>query len=122
MTRGLVLCSFLALVGCTEHGKGGGTLALCGNGMVDEDEVCDDGNDVNGDGCSEQCTIEACGNAILDVGEVCDDGNNLAGDGCSPNCMSTEVCGNLILDPGEVCDDGNNPTNDECPADCGLGG
>jgi cysteine-rich repeat protein len=32
----------------------------CGNGILDEGEQCDDGNRVNGDGCSAECEIE-CG-------------------------------------------------------------
>ena len=30
----------------------------CGNGVVDLGEQCDDGNGVNGDGCSSACRIE----------------------------------------------------------------
>jgi cysteine-rich repeat protein len=125
MTRRAVarLLSLVALTiaGCTEHGRGG-TALLCGNGAVDEDEMCDDGNDVSGDGCSAECRIEACGNGILDreAGEVCDDGNHAAGDGCSPDCHSTEVCGNAILDPGEQCDDGNQSDADACDTSCHL--
>ena len=32
--------------------------SACGNGVVDAGEQCDDGNLVNGDGCSSTCTIE----------------------------------------------------------------
>src|SRR5262249_12397365 len=76
----------------------------CGNAIVDPGESCDDGNILDGDGCSHDCQAEACGNAKLDSGEQCDDGNQTAGDGCSPMC-TTEVCGNGIVDFGEVCDD-----------------
>jgi len=31
---------------------------VCGDSMVTGDEVCDDGNVVNGDGCSSTCTLE----------------------------------------------------------------
>jgi len=34
------------------------TLPFCGDGKVDEGEQCDDGNNLNGDGCSATCTIE----------------------------------------------------------------
>ena len=80
----------------------------CGDGTVNGDEVCDDGNDEDGDGCSSKCKIEigwncrkgsdsksicteiACGNGKVepDLGESCDDGNRNSGDGCSANCHS----------------------------------
>ena len=36
----------------------------CGNGNVQLDlhEQCDDGNKLDGDGCSHQCKLEKCGN------------------------------------------------------------
>jgi len=33
-------------------------ISRCGNGTIDEDEQCDDGNIVSGDGCSAACLIE----------------------------------------------------------------
>ena len=30
-------------------------VAFCGNGFVDQGEVCDDGNQDSGDGCSSDC-------------------------------------------------------------------
>ena len=33
-----------------------GPEPLCGNGDLDEDEICDDGNMVDGDGCNADCT------------------------------------------------------------------
>ena len=38
----------------TSTDTGGGDL--CGNGMLDDGEVCDDGNEVGGDGCEPDCT------------------------------------------------------------------
>jgi len=34
---------------------GSGTTC-CGNGIIEENESCDDGNDVSGDGCDDDCT------------------------------------------------------------------
>jgi len=64
---------------------------VCGNGVMDHNELCDDGNLVPGDGCSLDClSIEECGNGIIDsaIGEQCDDGGvrGLSGDGCSSTC------------------------------------
>jgi cysteine-rich repeat protein len=40
------------------------TLPFCGNGIVDDEEQCDDGNDVDGDGCDSDCTSAiVCGDA-----------------------------------------------------------
>jgi cysteine-rich repeat protein len=38
-------------------------LDNCGNGLVDGSEDCDDGNDVDGDGCDTDCTGIVCGDA-----------------------------------------------------------
>jgi cysteine-rich repeat protein len=69
---------------------------LCGNGVVDFGEECDDGNGTAGDGCTD-CVVDRgwvctgnvcsqiCGNGVRDDEEECDDGNNVPGDGCS-NC------------------------------------
>jgi len=33
-------------------------LQFCGNGVIDQGEECDDGNWLDGDGCSSGCAIE----------------------------------------------------------------
>jgi cysteine-rich repeat protein len=32
-------------------------LAVCGNGVIEGNELCDDGNITNGDGCDNTCNI-----------------------------------------------------------------
>ena len=64
----------------------------CGNGIVEDPEVCDDGNQVDGDGCEADCTITpaVCGNGVVEMGEACDDGNQVnggPGDFCLNNCV-----------------------------------
>src|SRR5437868_163825 len=62
----------------------------CGDGRVDEDEECDDGNNVSGDGCSATCDNEGgavCGNGIVEAGEACDDGNDVDDDECNNHCQ-----------------------------------
>ncbi len=103
-------------------------FAICGNGVLNTTEECDDGNTVDGDGCSATCTIEVdpagpvCGDGILDAGEACDDGNTVNGDGCSALCVvessTTEECGNGIIESGEQCDDGNTVDGDGCDNQC----
>lgn len=62
---------------------------MCGNSAVDVGEVCDDGNQVSGDGCRADCRkVEKCGDAELDTGETCDDGNANPADSCD-QCRAT---------------------------------
>jgi cysteine-rich repeat protein len=120
---------------------------MCGNGSIERDEECDDGNDSNGDACENDCTAPRCGNGIHDRGEACDDGNANNDDDCHNNCSAPSCgngivdaneqcdgaavggracepdctlarCGNTIMDAGEQCDDGNLINGDTCEADC----
>ncbi|MBU1382068.1 SUMF1/EgtB/PvdO family nonheme iron enzyme [Myxococcota bacterium] len=96
----------------------------CGNGSVEPDEDCDDGNRINGDGCDYMCASEigqTCGNGIIEGSEDCDDGNRVSGDGCSASCIYDAyipVCGDSIVDTGEQCDDGNTTDGDGCSSEC----
>lgn len=45
-------------VACSPARAGEG--AVCGNGVLEGDERCDDGNTEDGDGCSSQCRIRLC--------------------------------------------------------------
>jgi len=78
--------------------------SICGDGFVSRNDVelCDDGNNSDGDGCDSTCMteqyfdcpnpnspcvrIEVCGDSVLGETEYCDDGNTTGGDGCSPSC------------------------------------
>jgi cysteine-rich repeat protein len=88
-------------------------------------EQCDDGNRVNGDGCSADCRFERsydCGDGILNrETEQCDSGaNNGSGpSSCRENCI-LPYCGDGILDFSEICDDGNKLSGDNCSALCEL--
>jgi len=96
---------------------------VCGNGMVEAMEQCDDGNTAPGDGCDAACRREPyCGDGAVSGTEVCDDGNNRSGDGCRSDCRSNETCGNGIVDyvTGEVCDGGAMCT-DDCRTLMGCG-
>ncbi|CAN90212.1 hypothetical protein predicted by Glimmer/Critica [Sorangium cellulosum So ce56] len=122
--RMAVHVGLLLFNGCGRDGAGG-RFGVCGDGVVDEGEVCDDVTTAEGDGCSPTCQREEpaaprCGDGALDAGEACDDGNTAARDGCSGAC-EVEVpprCGDGAIDPGEQCDDGNVATGDGCEVDC----
>ncbi len=106
----------LFLMGCPGTG---GDDPVCGNGVPEQGESCDDGNTIDGDGCSSECAYEGfCGNGQLEPGEECDDGNFQPGDGCDADCNVEDGCGNGILDAGEGCDDDNLASGDGCSATC----
>ncbi len=117
--------------------------SLCGNGRLDEGEMCDDRNIRDGDRCSSdclRCTLpkgtssirrlgcpNICGDGVVVAGEECDDGNNADSDGCNSNCrrprtftiwtnVGLTVCGDGVEEGGEECDDGNFIPNDGCDA------
>ena len=96
------------------------TPAVCGNGMTESGESCDDGNTTACDGCSATCVPEACGNSMVECAEACDDGNVADGDGCDANCTVTG-CGNGRVTGTEQCDDGNTTAGDGCSSpDCQI--
>ena len=44
--------------------------AVCGNGVLDSGEACEDGNTTNGDGCDNTCAIESgwdCTEAVFEL-------------------------------------------------------
>jgi len=88
---------------------GADEATICGNGVVEPGEGCDDGNLTSGDGCDSNCTPTGCGNGIVTAGEQCDDDNVTGGDCCSPTCQ--------FEPPGSPCNDGNACTTiDACSA------
>lgn len=92
---------------------------LCGDGFTAGSEECDDGNLVDGDGCSSACTVEVppgCGDGEVDAGEECDDGNLARGDGCGARC-TLEVCGDGIVNNADV-EECEPPNTALCGADC----
>ncbi|MCA9638830.1 MAG: DUF4215 domain-containing protein, partial [Myxococcales bacterium] len=62
---------------------------VCGDGVVDGDEECDDGNASNTDACTDACMHAVCGDGYIWSGiEECDDGNTQGGDECDASCQS----------------------------------
>ncbi len=99
---------------------------MCGNGVVEEGEECDEG-DANSDNgaCTSTCAAATCGDGLVHDGvEVCDDGvNNNSYDGCASDCMALgPFCGDGMLNGGEPCDDGNEEFGDGCNPDCVVSG
>src|SRR5690606_37753446 len=120
----------------------------CGNGVLDGDEQCDDGNEDSLDGCNNACQQSpdfdcptagqlcvsnvACGDGRQHNTEACDEGAESDGVGCAADCLSVDVgwqcrvpgracipfCGDSLLTAGENCDDGNAVSEDGCSSNC----
>lgn len=102
--------------------QAGGSLgAVCGNGVIESGEQCDDGNISAGDGCSATCeaespSAEVCDGKDNDLNGIIDDGNPGGGASCSiglpgicaagtMQCQGGSViCVQNILPSAEVCD------------------
>ncbi|MFP2909347.1 DUF4215 domain-containing protein, partial [Pyxidicoccus sp. 3LFB2] len=117
------------------------SFEVVGDGRLQSNEQCDDGNTASGDGCSATGVIEAgylchvpgracslaslCGNNVINPGESCDDGNTTAeANGCSATC-DLSLCGNGVFNnrpfpnfDQEICDDGNRFEGDGCSRQC----
>jgi cysteine-rich repeat protein len=120
--------------GSTETGQllarlsfGGPTV--CGNGLREVGEDCDDGNQDPTDGCTAACKVASCGDGTVQAGvEECDDGNFSETDACTNQCKNA-FCGDGLVNEGvEECDDAAPPAGVVCagceivPAICGADG
>lgn len=95
-------------------------LDVCGNGILEAGEECDD----QGPSalCNADCTTTDCGDGFVDAGEECDDGANNSDtlpDACRTDCTLAR-CGDGVVDSGEECDDGFTFDGDGCESDCML--
>ncbi|MBT3835006.1 DUF4215 domain-containing protein [Candidatus Peribacteria bacterium] len=116
--------------------------ASCGNGVEETGEDCDDGNNLDGDGCSADChdqcatgdipsafyfffddpeltvsptpTCPVCGDGITEGREDCEDISECStGEACtSCECVSDGTCNNGYVDSGEECGETELPV---CP-------
>src|SRR5579871_465453 len=122
-------------------GGGDDSGLLCGNGVVDPGEQCDNGaaNDVHGSGCEPDCTftcviggVEKCSdgdpcNGVETCGmdHKCHSGTPLmngapcgTNKSCKNGVCGDITCGDGIVDGSEECDDGNLVEGDGCDNDC----
>jgi cysteine-rich repeat protein len=126
----------LQLADC--FGGGGGDDPVCGNGIIEENELCDDGNTVTERRCeygTAECTLcnESCSETIELTGPFCGDGtvqrDEEECDGsefCTSQCIiegPNPGCGNGVIEGDEECDDGNLNSNAYsldgfCKTDC----
>lgn len=98
-----------------------GRPGVCGDGVVDAGEDCDDGNASETDACLSTCVPAKCGDGHVHADEeACDDGNLSDTDACTTACKPA-VCGDTLVHAGvEACDDGNFNDADGCTSKCAL--
>ncbi len=99
--------------------------SICGNGVREGTEQCDDGNTNNNDLCSNTCRSATCGNGVREGTEQCDIGanNGKPGSSCTAQCLNAgvpSVCGNGVREGNEQCDDGNTSNTDTCSNICTI--
>lgn len=103
-----------------------GWQPFCGNGRLDREEQCDEGEDNDDtapDACRTDCRAPACGDGVVDGDEACDDASDNSDerpDACRSDCRAAH-CGDGVIDRGEACDDGaDNSASaaDACRPDC----
>ncbi len=101
-------------------------VPICGDGNIDDGEVCDDSDQQSGDGCSSSCQIESgwtCSgqpSVCTEIRECNDDLDNdgdgevdMADAGCSSTTDNDETnCGDGVCEGGE--------TSGSCSSDCGT--
>lgn len=91
--------------------------ASCGDGIVDEVEVCDDGNGDDTDACTSHCLPPYCGDGFVQPNEECDDGNTDDSDLCSWDCQEAvggcDSCGDVLLnyESDPLCTDDGSPSS-----------
>ena len=99
----------------------------CGDGFQRSIEECDDGNNLDGDGCSSKCK-EECGPCPqysspppgwCSEGVIVPRGPDECGCARPASCEAI-VCGDELQQGNEECDDGNTNNNDGCSSTCKL--
>ena len=98
---------------------------VCGNGVREVGEGCDDGNTVAADGCTTTCKIED-NNACNQTAPGAADNSSCASGVCNTAqgqpgvCLPVGACGNNVREGAEGCDDGNRVRGDGCNEICKL--
>jgi len=77
--------------------------AVCGDGVVDPGEQCDDNNVIDGDCCSSSCQYEADGQTCPDEGSLCTTDSCDGAGACVHEAVPQPVCfGPFVPDKGRI--------------------
>ncbi len=98
-------------------------IQICGNGLIEGTETCDDNNIVNSDGCSSLCSIESgwscigqpsvC-NMIISCTDADSDGFNVSATGCGSLFDCDDNDNSIFPNAPEICGDGK---DNQCSGD-----
>ncbi len=84
-----------------------GDGVVCGNGILDPGELCDDGNSFDGDCCSSSCQLVPSGTACADDGNQCTDDVCDGFGSCShPGLDATPCDDGLFCNGQDTCSNG----------------
>ncbi len=94
-----------------------GEPAVCGDGVVEGDEACDDANDDETDDCLSTCELASCGDGFVQADvEDCDDANDDDSDACPSSCLAASCGDGFVWEGMEECDAGGEAA--DCDDDC----
>jgi cysteine-rich repeat protein len=140
----IAFASVIVMVGCGDNIKivpPDSIAYICGNGVLDPNEQCDDHDTMLDTVCDATCHF-TCGNGVVDtsVGELCDTGIAAGAGACPDSCDDADPCTSDVLDSSACtancvhaaitstingdgcCPTGANATTDsDCSAACGNG-
>jgi cysteine-rich repeat protein len=117
---------------CPDGPLGTCQSAWCGDGYLwAAEELCEDRNELIGDGCSDLCEVEpgwicddatllcatVCGDGLIRAAELCDDGGLVNEDGCNITCEVEE--GWTCSDEPSLCVEDTAPDTSNGPGDTG---
>ncbi|CAD8055706.1 unnamed protein product [Paramecium primaurelia] len=95
-------------------------IPICGDGVINGNEQCDDGNLIEADGCNNKCEFQCHAACLLCEKGICLECDAYQGFSEYLNQCASK-CGDGLWEPlTEQCDDANNIDFDGCSKDCKI--